>query len=95
MAAMPANGFVGLYCTIMLMGWRMYSKCRHNKYQIVRTTSVLFFQIVFAFFDSEIMTSLNMPGYDFKARFTLDYNDFSLNGTIEALKQWRNRDLLY
>jgi len=39
-----------LYCIIMLvMATRMYIKYRHNKYQLIRTTSVLFFQIVFAF----------------------------------------------
>ncbi len=66
-----------LYCTIMLvMGVRMYIKYRHNKYQIIRTTSVLFFQIVFAFLIPEIMTNLNMPGYDFKNAFPLDYDFF-------------------
>ena len=75
-----------LYCTIMLvMGARMYIKYRHNKYQIVRTTSVLFFQIVFAFLIPEIMTSLNMPGYDFKNAFPLDY-DFFFEWNIESLK---------
>tara|TARA_R110001592_G_scaffold38190_4_gene126272 strand:- start:657 stop:2279 length:1623 start_codon:yes stop_codon:yes gene_type:complete len=75
-----------LYCTIMLvMGTRMYIKYRHNKYQIVRTTSVLFFQIVFAFLIPEIMTSLNMPGYDFKSAFPLDY-DFFFEWNIESLK---------
>ena len=39
-----------LYCVVMsVMAVRMYIKYRHNKYQILRTTSVLFFQIVFAF----------------------------------------------
>jgi ferredoxin-type protein NapH len=75
-----------LYCTIMLvMGARMYIKYRHDKYQIVRTTSVLFFQIVFAFLIPEIMTSLNMPGYDFKNAFPLDY-DFFFEWNIESLK---------
>ena len=75
-----------LYCTIMLvMGARMYIKYRHNKYQIVRTTSVLFFQIVFAFLIPEIMTSLNMPGYDFKSAFPLDY-DFFFEWNIASLK---------
>ncbi|WP_298879269.1 4Fe-4S binding protein [uncultured Polaribacter sp.] len=74
-----------LYCTIMLvMGARMYIKYRHNKYQIVRTTSVLFFQIVFAFLIPEIMTSLNMPGYDFKNAFPLDY-DFFFEWNLESL----------
>ena len=75
-----------LYCVIMLvMGVRMYIKYRHNKYQVMRTTSVLFFQIVFAFLIPEIMTSLNMPGYDFKNAFPLDY-DFFFEWNLESLK---------
>lgn len=74
-----------LYCTIMVvMAVRMYIKYRHNKYQIIRTTSVLFFQIVFAFLIPEIMTSLNMPGYDFKNAFPLDY-DFFFEWNLESL----------
>ncbi len=75
-----------LYCVIMLvMATRMYIKYRHNKYQIIRTTSVLFFQIVFAFLIPEIMTSLNMPGYDFKNAFPLDY-DFFFDWNLDSLK---------
>lgn len=74
-----------LYCTIMLvMATRMYIKYRHNKYQLIRTTSVLFFQIVFAFLIPEIMTSLNMPGYDFKNAFPLDY-DFFFDWNLDTL----------
>jgi len=74
-----------LYCVVMIvMAVRMYIKYRHNKYQIMRTTSVLFFQIVFAFLIPEIMTSLNMPGYDFKNAFPLDY-DFFFEWNLEAL----------
>ena len=76
-----------LYCTIMtVMAVRMFIKYRHNKYQILRTTSVLFFQIVFAFLIPEIMTSLNMPGYDFKNAFPLDY-DFFFEWNIEKLTE--------
>ncbi|MFY9243345.1 MAG: 4Fe-4S binding protein [Polaribacter sp.] len=76
-----------LYCTIMLtMGIRMYIKYRHNKYQIVRTTSVLFFQIVFAFLIPEIMASLGKPGYDFKSAFPLDY-DFFWEWNIKSLSE--------
>ncbi|PIA78428.1 FeS-binding protein [Gaetbulibacter sp. 4G1] len=75
-----------LYCVIMLvMAIRMYIKYRHNKYQVIRTTSVLFFQIVFAFLIPEIMTSLNMPGYDFKNAFPLDY-DFFFEWNLDSLK---------
>lgn len=74
-----------LYCVIMLvMGVRMYIKYRHNKYQMVRTTSVLFFQIVFAFLIPEIMVSLGTVGYDFKNAFPLDY-DFFFETNIQTL----------
>jgi len=76
-----------LYCTIMIvMATRMYIKYRHNKYQVIRTTSVLFFQVVFAFLIPEIMTSLNMPGYDFKNAFPLDY-DFFFEWNLESLSK--------
>lgn len=76
-----------LYCVIMIvMAVRMYIKYRHNKYQIIRTTSVLFFQIVFAFLIPEIMTSLNMPGYDFKNAFPLDY-DFFFEWNLDSLRE--------
>ncbi|PQJ21946.1 4Fe-4S binding protein [Tenacibaculum sp. SG-28] len=75
-----------LYCIVMLvMAIRMYIKYRHNKYQIIRTTSVLFFQIVFAFLIPELMASLNMPGYDFKNAFPLDY-DFFFEWNLENLR---------
>ena len=75
-----------LYCTIMLiMALRMYIKYRDNKYQLIRTTSVLFFQIVFAFLIPEIMNSLNMPGYDFKNAFPLDY-DFFFDWNLDHLR---------
>jgi len=74
-----------LYCVIMVvMAVRMYIKYRHNKYQVVRTTSVLFFQIVIAFLIPEIMTSLNMPAYDFKNAFPLDY-DFFFDWNLDSL----------
>ncbi len=76
-----------LYCVIMVtMAVRMYIKYRHNKYQIVRTTSVLFFQIVFAFLIPEIMASLGKPGYDFKNAFPLDY-DFFFEWNLDTLTQ--------
>lgn len=76
-----------MYCVIMVtMATRMYIKYRHNKYQIVRTTSVLFFQIVFAFLIPEIMASLGKPGYDFKNAFPLDY-DFFFEWNLNTLTE--------
>lgn len=75
-----------MYCVVMtVMGVRMYIKYRHNRYQMIRTTSVLFFQIVFAFLIPEVMVRLQMPYYDFKNAFPLDYDFFF---------QWNLRSLI-
>jgi len=74
-----------MYCVVMVvMAVRMYIKYRHNVYQMVRTTSVLFFQIVFAFLIPEIMVRLQMPYYDFKNAFPLDY-DFFFQWNLKSL----------
>ncbi|MDO1512354.1 4Fe-4S binding protein [Maribacter confluentis] len=74
-----------MYCVVMtVMAVRMYIKYRHNLYQTVRTTSVLFFQIVFAFLIPEIMVRLQMPYYDFKNAFPLDY-DFFFQWNLKSL----------
>jgi Pyruvate/2-oxoacid:ferredoxin oxidoreductase delta subunit len=74
-----------MYSTVMtVMAVRMYIKYRHNVYQMVRTTSVLFFQIVFAFLIPEIMVRLQMPYYDFKNAFPLDY-DFFFQWNLKSL----------
>lgn len=74
-----------MYCVVMsVMAVRMYIKYRHNMYQMFRTTSVLFFQIVFAFLIPEIMVRLQMPYYDFKNAFPLDY-DFFFQWNLKSL----------
>ena len=74
-----------LYCTVMtVMAVRMYVKYRDNKYQILRTTSVLFFQIVFAFLIPEILVRFEKPWYDFKNAFPLDY-DFFFRWNLDEL----------
>ncbi len=74
-----------LYCTVMtVMAVRMYIKYRHNKYQVLRTTSVLFFQIVFAFLIPEILVRFEKPWYDFKNAFPLDY-DFFYSWSLDEL----------
>ena len=61
---------------ILVMGVRMISKYRHNKYQIVRTFSVMFFQLAFAFMIPEILGALNKPQQDLKNIWPLDYDFF-------------------
>jgi polyferredoxin len=66
-----------LYCTVMtVMAIRMFIKYRGNKYQILRTSSVLFFQIAFAFMIPELLSRFNMPAADFKNIWPLDYDFF-------------------
>jgi hypothetical protein len=50
----------GTLYTIAIVGLdKFILKYLHNKYQLVRTLSVMFFQLGFAFFDSEILEKLN------------------------------------
>ena len=66
-----------LYTVIVLvMGVRMLAKYQHNRYQIVRTLSVMFFQTAFAFLIPEILVRLNQPWYDFKNIWPLNYTFF-------------------
>jgi len=76
-----------LYCTVMtVMAIRMFVKYRGNRYQIFRTSSVLFFQICFAFLIPEIMTRFGAPGVDLKEIWPLDYDfffDWNLRSKLE------------
>lgn len=74
-----------LYCVVMVvMSIRMYVKYRHNMYQVIRTTSVLFFQIAFAFIIPELLVRFNMPYMDFKNAWPLDY-DFFYDWNLDKL----------
>ena len=66
-----------LYTVIILvMGVRMIAKYRHNRYQIARTLSIMFFQTAFAFLIPEILGALNEPQQDLKNIWPLDYDFF-------------------
>lgn len=77
-----------LYCVSMIvMGIRMFIKYRHNQYQVVRTASVLFFQIIFAFLLVEILPLFDLPGVDLKNAWPLDYNfltDWNVSNYLSA-----------
>lgn len=79
-------GFI--YCVVMtVMSVRMFIKYRDNKYQILRTSSVLFFQIAFAFLIPEIMSKFQMPWYDFKNAWPLNYTfffDWNINSLLAS-----------
>ena len=52
---------------ILALGYKFILKYRHNKYQIIRTVSVMFFQLGFAFLLPEILEKLN-PGKEYFAK---------------------------
>ena len=60
---------------------------RHNRYQMIRTGSVMFFQTGFAFLIPEMMVRLNQPWYDFKNIWPLNYTfffDWNINQLINT-----------
>lgn len=79
----------GFFYTIavLVMGIRMLIKYRHSKYQLVRTASVMFFQLIFAFMIPELLTKLNLPSADLKNMWPLDYSfffDYRIDQKIQA-----------
>ncbi|MFT4535411.1 MAG: polyferredoxin [Saprospiraceae bacterium] len=72
---------------VIVMGVRMLSKYQHNKYQKVRTYSVMFFQTGFAFLIPEILSKLGQPSADLKNMWPLDYSfffDYRLDNLLEG-----------
>ena len=74
---------------ILAFGIKFISKYRHNRYEIIRTISVMFFQLAFAFTIPEIMARLNgkLPYYDLKNIWPLNYYNFEryrINAFIDS-----------
>ncbi|WP_297794027.1 4Fe-4S dicluster domain-containing protein [uncultured Eudoraea sp.] len=74
---------------ILAFGVKFIWKYRHNRYEIIRTISVMFFQTAFAFIIPEIMARLNgnIPYYDLKNIWPLNYYNFEkyrINAFIES-----------
>lgn len=61
---------------ILIMGIKFILKYRHNRYQVYRTLSVMFFQTIVAFLLPEILQSFNLPYNDFKNIWPLNYYFF-------------------
>ena len=61
---------------VTVMGVRMYAKYRHSNYQLIRTTSVMFFQLCFAFILPEIMAAVGNPYINLHVAWPLDYDMF-------------------
>ena len=77
---------------ILIFGYKFILKYRHNKYERIRTYSVMFFQLAFAFLIPEFMARLNsdsfsLPYYDLKNIWPLNYYNFEkyrVDSMIEA-----------
>ena len=61
---------------ILFLGIKFMVKYIHNKYQIYRTISIIFFQTFIAFLLPEVLQSLNLPYNDFKNIWPLNYYFF-------------------
>lgn len=70
---------------ILAFGIKFLWKYRHNRYERIRTISVMFFQTAFAFIIPELMARLNgssvlkggsLPYYDLKNMWPLNYYNF-------------------
>jgi len=67
---------------ILAFGVKFIWKYRHNKYQVIRTLSVMFFQLIFAYLLPEILEGLNSDysekwfDKDLKNMWPLDYDFF-------------------
>lgn len=79
-------GFLYTVC-VLVMGIRMLINYRHSRYQQLRTLSVMFFQVSFAFLIPELLVFLNQPYQDLKNIWPLDYSfffDYRINEKIQA-----------
>ena len=74
----PANQWFlyGLLYTIAVtvFGIRMFMKYRHNRYQKIRTASVMFFQLGLAFIIPNVLKAFNQPEYYFSYFWPLKYD---------------------
>ncbi|KUG07555.1 4Fe-4S binding protein [Solirubrum puertoriconensis] len=69
---------------VLLMGARAYLKYRHSPYHRVRTLSVVFFQLGFAWLLPGLLLALQKPEFYFSYFWPLKY-DYLFPGTVEYL----------
>ena len=71
--------------SILIMGLRMIIyKYRHNRYHQIRTASIMFFQLGFAFLIPFILKGLNQPDFYFTYFWPLKY-DYLFPGNVNYL----------
>ena len=74
---------------IIAFGYKFMMKYRHNRYEQLRTVSVMFFQLAFAFLIPEFMYVMNsdLPYYDLKSVWPLNYyifDEWSMKAFVNA-----------
>lgn len=74
---------------ILFFGIKFIYKYRHSRYHIIRTISVMFFQLGFAFLIPEFMAALNgdLPYYDWKNMWPLNYyffDQYNVDGMLNG-----------
>ncbi len=74
---------------ILVMGIRALFKYRHSRYHVIRTFSVMFFQLGFAFLIPYIMVRLNQPEFYFSYFWPLQY-DYLWPSTVGSLTDASN-----
>lgn len=69
---------------VLVLGAKFIYKYRHNRYQIIRTLSVMFFQFIFAWMIPAWMLMMNQPEFYFTYFWPLKY-DYLFPSTISWL----------
>ena len=69
---------------VCVMGARMAMRYRHNRYQLIRTASVMFFQFAFGFTLPQVLKAFSQPEYYFTYFWPLKY-DYLFPGSIDSL----------
>jgi len=69
---------------ILVMGVRALYKYRHSRYHVIRTFSVMFFQLGFAFIIPQVLILLNQPEFYFSYFWPLKY-DYLWPSTVGSL----------
>ncbi|MBL7814404.1 MAG: 4Fe-4S binding protein [Saprospiraceae bacterium] len=66
--------------SVLLMGYKFAMKYRHNRYQLVRTASVTFFQLGFSFLIPSFLVLMNEPEYYFSYFWPLKTDSLKPDG---------------
>jgi ferredoxin-type protein NapH len=75
--------------SVIVMGIKFALKYRHNRYQLIRTASVVFFQLVFSFLIPAFLQAANEPEFYFTYFWPLKY-DYLFPDTVNWLSSAGN-----